>query len=312
MRRAPVTVIIPARNRAALLAETLRSVAGQTVAPEAVIVCDDASEEDIVGLAEGSGAECIRNDGPRWGASRARNAALERVTTPLVWFLDSDDLLLPNGIELLTDALGDSDAPFATGVSVIAEHRKRGWRLEGEISTFPDEELDPYRSLRIRNWVPTSCAVSRTEVVREVGGFDAGLSFSEDHALWLSLTRKGSPVYVDEIVGVHRIGGRHDAGAALSDDLKIKEQATQNEQSPGVGAARDGVLLWSGISESLHGRRPGRAAWFLWTFLLRRPNRLGTAAGAIGFIRRRRALRRKFKARVRRNPALIDWLEGYS
>ncbi len=93
----PVTVVIPyhdAPDRASYLARAIESIAAQSVLPQAVIV-----ETDI--LSE--------------GAAVTRNRGLQKVTTPLVTFLDSDDFMLPNHLEVMFDGGAAQQAPSGLG-----------------------------------------------------------------------------------------------------------------------------------------------------------------------------------------------------
>src|SRR5919204_6512245 len=111
-----VTVVIPVRDRAALLAETLRSVAEQSAPAGELIVADDGSRDDSAAVAERAGARVLRRAEGGWGAAGARNAALEAATGARILFLDSDDLLVPTALERLGPALDAApDAPFAYG-----------------------------------------------------------------------------------------------------------------------------------------------------------------------------------------------------
>src|SRR4051812_40544793 len=65
----PITVVIPAHNRARLLASALLSVLAQAPRlPAEVIVVDDGSDDDSVAVAERLGARVIRHEERRGAA----------------------------------------------------------------------------------------------------------------------------------------------------------------------------------------------------------------------------------------------------
>ena len=74
----PVSVLIPAYNRARLLERALRSVNNQTRPPDQVIVVDDASTDDTPQVAEALGAELIRH-GRNLGPSATYETGLRAV-----------------------------------------------------------------------------------------------------------------------------------------------------------------------------------------------------------------------------------------
>lgn len=94
-----VSVIIPTYNRAAMLRETLKSVMSQTVPPAEVVVVDDGSTDDTPGVVrefEGAGPAVIYLRLPHSNRrGPIRNAGVAASTSPLLAFLDSDDLWEP-------------------------------------------------------------------------------------------------------------------------------------------------------------------------------------------------------------------------
>ena len=101
-----VSIIIPAYNRTDLLRETLASCLIQTYQNYEVIVVDDGSEEGIAKVVE---LVCLDFDAPgvvryirqpHLGSNAARNLGLREAMGELIQFLDSDDLLHPDKIEI--------------------------------------------------------------------------------------------------------------------------------------------------------------------------------------------------------------------
>lgn len=98
VRTVPVTVIVPAYNEAATLADTILSLRAQTVTPAEIVVVDDGSTD-------GTAAAVRRYGGPvryvrqgNQGAAAARNAGLRRCRGDYVGLLDSDDVWAPDKI----------------------------------------------------------------------------------------------------------------------------------------------------------------------------------------------------------------------
>jgi GT2 family glycosyltransferase len=314
LRDAGVTFVIPAKDRAALLAETLRSVREQTRRAEAVIVCDDGSTEDVEGVANEAEAIVLRNERGDWGSAGARNAGLAEVKTAFVWFLDSDDLLLPDAVDRLYRALvAAGDAPFAYGDALQAHRQGGRWQPWDLMATTRAERRNLLSSIYVRNTVPSPCALVRTDAAREVGGFDPGATYSEDHLFWIRLAQRGMAVYVAEPVGIYRrhSAGRHTPLAALPDNLRI---AAIGESDPRLGPhrpARYGVLLLETVSDCLHRKRPDLALGVLWRLLIRQPNRLAIARSAGRHFRWRRHAHREALALWRDRPDIREWLASF-
>jgi len=79
-----VTVIIPAYNEAASVADTIKSLQAQTTPPAAIIVVDDCSTDGTGNVARALGAVVVRprtNTGSKAGA---QNFGLRYVRTPIL------------------------------------------------------------------------------------------------------------------------------------------------------------------------------------------------------------------------------------
>jgi mycofactocin system glycosyltransferase len=142
-------------------------------APPGAVVVDDASPLPVPGAA----IRLARNAGP--GA--ARMAGLERVTTPLVAFVDTD-VLVPDG--WLDRLLGHFDDER---VALVAP-RVRSAPAPGVLARYERGrspiDLGPDRA-RIRagtrvSYVPAAAIVARVDALRAVGGFDERLRVGED------------------------------------------------------------------------------------------------------------------------------------
>lgn len=110
-----VSVIVAARNAAATVERSLRSLLSQTYQPLEIVVLDDASTDATGEIAARLAAtdgrvRLLRNARPR-GAAGARNAGLARATGAYLTFQDADDVSHPERIERqLAALLGRPDA----------------------------------------------------------------------------------------------------------------------------------------------------------------------------------------------------------
>ncbi|RWF60507.1 glycosyltransferase family A protein, partial [Mesorhizobium sp.] len=92
-------VVIPAFNASTTIAETLQSVAAQTVRAELVVIVDDGSTDDLASAIVGADlpVKLLRQDNAGPGSATTRGIAA--LSTPFVATLDADDLWLPTKIE---------------------------------------------------------------------------------------------------------------------------------------------------------------------------------------------------------------------
>lgn len=121
-----VSVVIPAYNRADVISDAVASAFAQTHRPIETVVVDDGSTDDTLivlkGLAARYGAALRIVRQANAGASAARNAGLDAASGAFVQFLDSDDVLRPEKVELQLAALQDApDAAAALCYGTLEE-----------------------------------------------------------------------------------------------------------------------------------------------------------------------------------------------
>ena len=158
-----ITLIIPTiPPRRTLLTRALRSVAEQTVKPEHIIIQTDWKHE---------------------GAAATRNRALEKVTTPLVAFMDDDDTLEPEHLELLQLGMGES------GADVVYPW----YTVVGGTDPRPDREGKPFDAdeLRRGSYVTVNCLV-RTELAQRAKFSVVPGTSLDDWGFYLSLLDNGA------------------------------------------------------------------------------------------------------------------------
>jgi glycosyltransferase involved in cell wall biosynthesis len=93
------SVVIPAFNTAACIAEAILSVRAQTLPPREIVVVDDGSTDRTADLVRSLGADIRLIQQENRGSGPATTAAIQAVTTALIAGLDSDDIWLPHKME---------------------------------------------------------------------------------------------------------------------------------------------------------------------------------------------------------------------
>jgi hypothetical protein len=311
---ASVSVVVPTYNRAELLRLTLQSILAQTLPPAEVIVTDDGSTDSTAELLEELGVTVVRNPDGGWGPAKARNAALERVSSEYVAFVDSDDLLRPRALERLRDALAAApDAPFAFARGLSARREPDGWRQEGVIGPSEEERRDLLGAIFARNSVPSSGNLIRTEVARRIGGYDPRVRWAEDHHFWVRAAKLGEPVHVPDIGCVYRrhVGNRYAPVSAEEDAYAILGLAAGDPRLEAYVPERRGVELCERSVSAINAGRPFRAAQSVFQLCLREPERLRVLRRAVRHYRGRRRWWRVGRDVWSAQPELREWLSAY-
>jgi glycosyltransferase involved in cell wall biosynthesis len=203
----PLSVVIPTYNRAELLRATLDSVLAQTVPVHEIVVVDDGSTDhtpEVVRERIGWGAPIRYLQQPhRNQRSAARNAGAAATTTPLVAFLDSDDLWKPQRVERQLDAL--ARAPDAGFAFCNVQRFDEGGLIGPQPCLAPEAD---YNGRILDEVLVEPLAISSTLVVRravfdQLGGF-ADLRSNEDYELTLRLAAHHTASYVPEVLVLMR------------------------------------------------------------------------------------------------------------
>ncbi len=191
-----VSIVTPAHDAARFLRETISSIRAQTDPRWELIVVDDASRDATAEIV----AETARQD-PRIrlvrfptnrGAAAARNAAMDAAEARYVAFLDSDDLWLPEKIEVQLELMERTRAEFSfTDYRMIDETG----RVIGRPILAPPT-ID-YRGLLKNTIIGCLTVMIRRESLGSARMPE--LRRHEDLALWLSLLKRGMIAH-----GIHR------------------------------------------------------------------------------------------------------------
>lgn len=196
-----VTVVMPTRDRRALLEAAVESVLAQSYRRFELIVVDDGSRDDTAAYLEGiadARVRVLRTDGV--GACGARNRALDEARGGLVAYLDDDNRFDPHWLRAVVATLdGRPEAQACYGARVVDD----GGRLfEAPASGRPWIHFWPWDPVAVRegNRVDMNVIAHRRNGVR----FDDSLVYFGDWDLLLQLAAHGDPVEVPAIGAYYR------------------------------------------------------------------------------------------------------------
>jgi glycosyltransferase involved in cell wall biosynthesis len=173
-----ISVVIPTRNRADLIATQLESLAEQsTTRAFEVVVADNGSTDDTAAVVE-SFADRFHHlemvdASARRGSSFARNVGAERAHGEMLAFCDSDDVAHPDWLESLARV-------WRPGTMVAG--RIYPLRLAPDAPACPDLPVGKPRE-GLRGFLPfadsANMAIGRDDL-RDVGAFDEAYPWSHD------------------------------------------------------------------------------------------------------------------------------------
>ena len=212
-----VSVVIPAKNVAAYVGETLASALAQSEVGE-VIVVDDGSTDDtaaIVRAVRDPRLRLMTNDSA--GVSAARNLGARSASGEWLLFLDADDRLRPGAVAaLLAAARGAPRAVLVYGDynTIDSEGRQIGRR--GLLKGRRKPSGDVLARLAAGNFIVNGgIALARAEAFRAIGGFDTSLRYCEDWHCWCRLAAIGEFEFAPKLLLDYRLHTANTMNAAV-------------------------------------------------------------------------------------------------
>lgn len=194
MNSPAISIIIPTYNRARVIEKAIRSALTQTFTDTEVIIADDGSKDDTAEVVAALGEPRVRfvrkENG---GCSSARNFGVGVARGRYVAFLDSDDEWDPRWLETavaLLEADGRVGAVYGS-LDRIGADGQRFAILDLSIGGRHTEATVPYVLSECQGLLGSN-VVARTEVVRDIGGWDESFPTSGDLDFGLRLACHGS------------------------------------------------------------------------------------------------------------------------
>lgn len=202
-----ISIVIPTFNQGEYLEDSIESAFNQTLSALEILIINDGSKDDTQEIAERymfknlpyiESPVKVINQTNR-GLSSARNTGIMAASGDYILFLDSDDILMENAIERITQEIASTNA------DVIAPSFKEFGKSDRDVilGGFTLEDL------KVANRLPYCCAIRRSVLV-EVGGYSPRMKWGwEDYSLWFDLFRRGKTfAIIQEILFKYRVKER--------------------------------------------------------------------------------------------------------
>jgi glycosyltransferase involved in cell wall biosynthesis len=241
-----VTFAIPCRDAGPFLRPLLESLLGQTRQDFELLLVDDGSRDDSVGLARavaGSRVQVHRNETPR-GIGGNWNRCVELVATPFFCLAHQDDVYEPRYLELLLAALQARphaalahcracamDAGGSAFESLAERFKEHFWKRDPG-----QDRAAHYARLWSGNFLCCPTVLYRTEAVSKAGPFRADLRFALDWEYWFRLLRHGYGIVdVPELLMHYRRHAAAATAAATADRSRFDEELLVLDEARAAG-----------------------------------------------------------------------------
>ncbi|ADC73014.1 glycosyl transferase family 2 [Thioalkalivibrio sp. K90mix] len=220
-RKPLVSVIMPAYNTAAYIAESVDSVLDQDYPGIELIVVDDGSTDGTVEVLRGYGDRLTLLTQQNQGAAVARNAGIAAAQGDFIAFIDSDDVWLPGKLTAQVLYMQQHPEIGLVHTDFLA------WKPDAKGQFAPPHTLaDPpvpvtetpgivpegsgwvYNQLLMESLPHTITVMMRRELVEQVGPFDPQLKRGQDYDYWIRASRLTEYRQLDRVTALYRLHGR--------------------------------------------------------------------------------------------------------
>ena len=187
-----VSVVMPTYNHGIFVGKAIESVLNQTYKNFELIIIDNYSEDDTKKIVLGYEDVRIkylkfRNKGI---IAASRNHGIEHSHGEYVAFLDSDDIWLPEKLDMQVCHFEDKEVVAVSSKVLL----NRGGMISRRFISIKNKYTDyGFRDFLFRNWAACSSTIVRKDILLNLKGFDERKEFLyiEDWELWLRVAQKG-------------------------------------------------------------------------------------------------------------------------
>jgi glycosyltransferase involved in cell wall biosynthesis len=234
-----VSVIMPAYNCAAFVAEAIDSVLEQDYAGKELIVVNDGSTDATAEQVARFGARVRLIEQPNRGPAAARNRGVIEARGRYLAFLDGDDVWLPG--KLATQMAYLREHPEVkivfTGFARWLPERSGAYPPAREFAAWgakdvigPEYSGYLYATLLLDSVIHIITAIIERAAFSGLGGFDENLRVGEDYEFWMRASRVCPAHKIDQIMALYRMqpeSATRSAPRAVSHEYVVLSQTLE-------------------------------------------------------------------------------------
>jgi glycosyltransferase involved in cell wall biosynthesis len=196
-----VSVIIPLFNKEKSISSTIQSVLQQNYREFELVIVDDGSTDSSIDIIESFGDSRIKIfSKTNGGVSSARNYGIENALGEYIFFLDADDIIYPNCLEVLlhTSATFPNAGLLLCNFKVLFSSKKSSVFCKQKKDGYI---LNAYKSIWENQIFPRAGALLiKKNIITNSYRFDERVSVYEDLPFWMSLIKENPVAYTSQIL----------------------------------------------------------------------------------------------------------------
>jgi len=205
-----VSILIRTVDRPECLREALASCANQTHPNLEVVVVEDGPGRSRAVVEEFRGRLDIRYraTGNRVGRARAGNAALAEATGEWLNFLDDDDVLFADHVEVLVETAlrqGTAGAYALAWETYTVQDERHPGRFDEVMHVTRHRQPFDRLTLWHHNYLPIQAVLFHRRLYERHGGFAEDMDQLEDWNLWTRYTLEDDFAFVEKTTSKYRV-----------------------------------------------------------------------------------------------------------
>ena len=202
-----VTIIMPAYNAAKYIAEAIESVLNQTYNSWELIIINDGSRDNTENIIKSfNDSRIILLSQKNTGVSSARNQGLQFANGEYITFLDADDILPVQSLDLRVKFLQNNPAIDLVDGKISVRDKDMNYEIKGYKPYYKGDLLA--KLLRLDDQVFFGiCYFFKKDILKDVF-LNKNMTHAEDLLFYIEIASKQlvNYAYVDEIVYFYRSG----------------------------------------------------------------------------------------------------------
>ncbi len=232
-----ISIIIPCRNAADFIEETIQSIFNQDYPNLECIVMDGVSTDGTLDILKKYEGKIIWKSENDRGQSDAINKGLQLASGDIVTFINADDVYEKDCFEKIAIFFKKNpETKWIYGKCKIID--ENGLEMRKLITWYKNywQKRYSYSRLLMMDFIAQPAAFWRKELTDEIGLFDVNAHLAMEYDYWLRAGAKYDPKFIDEYLARFRLHSQSKSSTRFSeaarDALDIaKRYATANKQN---------------------------------------------------------------------------------
>lgn len=200
-----ISIVLPIHGNGNFLPDTLKSIQSQTFkgTSESILILDRCTENVVSVISSFKlipNMQVVHSDRP--GLVSALNSGLKIASGKYIARIDSDDLMLPDRLQLQFEYLELNTDVIVLGTDVI-EINEKGEEIGSR--SYPKTAEGMRKALNYQCTIAHPSTLFRRQSILELGGYRPFFEHAEDYDLWVRAKRHGKIISLASAQTLYRV-----------------------------------------------------------------------------------------------------------